>query len=119
MLNEQNLQRLEVEQIADMLEIDVANIMPRCRELIDVSKLTYTLLEGDERDKIILRVLKTLDEELTRSGKHRHVAWEDGWRENLEMFVESDYDTDKLIPKYFNSGKTIMRIRGDYIDRIP
>lgn len=87
----------------------------RCRAAIASHDFTYDVLDGERREQVILRVLKTLEDELPVSGPERLAAWERGWSENLEAFVRSDQDPSALQPAYFGKPGQIMRVLGDYV----
>ena len=71
-------------------------------QLLQGKDVEYTTLMGPERDGVILDILQTLEaDSLSYSGPHRHEDWEQGWNENLIEFIESSYDTKKLVPKYY------------------
>ncbi len=50
-----------------------------CCRLIDKFDFHYKILDGKDREAIILQILKTLDLNLEVSGKHRQEKWEAGW----------------------------------------
>ena len=69
--------------------------------LIDAIDLRYRRLDGIARDELILASLKrTHSSDLKNAGKHRQNDWEEGWRENLDEFIRSNYDPLELVPKY-------------------
>lgn len=75
--------------------------------------LIYASLEKSERDICILNILKTLDNDLVKTGKHRFDEWNKGWEENLHLYEETN-DVKTLIPKYH--GKfNIIRWKSDFI----
>lgn len=64
--------------------------------------LRYRTLQGKERDELIISILRRIDSpDLPVSGEDRLPDWEKGWGENLQEFVQSGYDVEKLVPKYF------------------
>jgi SAM-dependent methyltransferase len=75
--------------------------------------LAYEELTPREHDAAVLRVVKTLDGNLTRSGGHRLSSWEQGWRENLQTYVASG-SLDDLAPRYFGK-EPLVRWRQRYI----
>jgi len=61
----------------------------------------YNDLTTQERDTVILLILKTLfDGEMKTTGSHRINDWINGWGENLNNFTKTSKFSD-LIPKYF------------------
>jgi hypothetical protein len=76
--------------------------------------LKYRIPSQDERDKIILKICKYLfEKEAVEAGKQRKNQWEDGWKENLDSFIESG-SLDSLIPKYFDK-YDVQRINGEFV----
>ena len=63
-----------------------------CRRLVSELDFRHHVLQGGERDAVLLRVLKTLDSQLEVAGRDRKPKWEVGWAENMGEFIESSYD---------------------------
>ena len=53
-------------------------LFQECQELVGRHDLRYDTLQGASRDQVLLRVLKTLDQDLEVAGTHRRQRWEDG-----------------------------------------
>ena len=103
-----------LEDFARMFGTRVENISPECRELIDKIDFRYKILRGDERDKIILNILRQIESDtLGIVGLQRKAVWEKGWRENLSSFLEHGFDLEELIPKYYRPGEPI-RVNRQY-----
>jgi hypothetical protein len=100
--------------IARQLGVSPNDLPPSLRSLIQKSNLKHRLIEGEERDALILRVIRELEKPLEVAGEHRLPRWESGWGENLEAFIASGYDFSALVPKFVRPGEPI-RIQGDYI----
>ncbi len=62
--------------------------------------LSYTEISNEQRDEAILKIIETLDSDLSKSGPHRVSDWEKGWGENLRDYLESKELKDS-VPKYF------------------
>ena len=82
--------------------------------MIDERDFKFKILQGSERDKVIHEVLERVEKPFTPAGKHRKSEWQDGWSENLNEFIETNYSTKALIPKYYRPSN-IKRWRGNYI----
>lgn len=82
--------------------------------IISERNFQFRILHDVERDKIIHEVLKRVEKPFAPSGEHRESEWDDGWSENLNEFVQSNYSTKTLIPKYYRPS-IIKRWRGNYI----
>lgn len=109
------MQTLDVAAFADLFGVKENSLGERVRQCIKAHDFSYELVEGDERDNLILKVLKTLESNIPVSGPHRLQRWEDGWAENLEAFEKSGYDLNALLPNYYKSGNNvILRLDGRY-----
>jgi len=76
----------------------------------------YILADKKLFEKCLLEILVRLDNgSFDTSGYQRIEKWEKGWAENLSEFIESDFDTEKLIPKYYRGSK-LSRYKGDLIE---
>jgi len=90
-------------------------IRKRAGLLIDSIDLRFRRIKGIERDNLILSALKKIHAtELKNAGAHRATDWEDGWRENLNEFIQSGYDPEKLVPKYVKKNVPI-KLNREYI----
>lgn len=79
-------------------------------------ELSYRVLEGVERDEIMLGILKRIDERNFRIvGENDNAVWVRGWGEILEQVEQYGFSNDVLRPQYFDHHR-IMRFDGEYID---
>lgn len=102
MYNSKEILDLTSKELAKIFGAAEEELVRYCGDLIESSNFHYRKVEGEERDQLILRVLKLINsKELATAGPKRQPDWEKGWSENLKEFVESGYDVDKLVPKYF------------------
>jgi len=106
---------LEIEDLARLLGAAPEELIRHCHEEIASVDLHYSLLHPGDRDKLLLRILKTIDEpELPVAGEYRKPDWERGWRENLDEFIASGHDMRALVPKYYRK-RAPARLFGDYV----
>lgn len=79
--------------------------------------LRYRVLNGAERDAVVLDVLKKTDSESLRiAGANDNTVWEDGWGEILARLQGSTEPLETLLkPQYFQHHR-ILRFRGQFID---
>jgi len=76
--------------------------------------LQYKKPTQKERDEILLKICNYLfEEQVVQAGKHRKNKWEDGWKENLDEFIESG-NLKSLVPAYFDK-HPVQRLNGDFI----
>jgi len=89
-------------------EIDSNN-----KQKIKDFNLQYRELTSDERDAYTLNVINILTNDITKSGEHRIVEWENGWGENLSKFKNTKKIED-LIPRYHGKNR-IVRWMGNVV----
>lgn len=65
------------------------------------------LIEGSERDRLILAILKRIDtDQQVIAAPERIAAWEQGWAEQLKAFRESPSE-DALVPRFIRPGMPV------------
>ena len=106
---------LGVDDFAFLFGITVAQLPDDCRALINKFDFGYHYLDSEEKDRLILRILKRIDSpDLPVAGEKGKPRWENGWQENLDNFKASNFDVHGLIPKYIRPNEPI-RLHGDYV----
>lgn len=109
------MKKLDAIGFAKLFATTPDDIYSKCGELVQKYDFTYDILEQDELKETILLVLKTLESnKLSISGEDRREEWEKGWSENLNAFVENNYDVTTLVPRYMHK-INIKRLFSDYI----
>ena len=104
-----------LEDLAQSFGTTVDDIPEDCKSLVDKTDLHYRRLSSKERDKLMLSILRTIEEDgLVASGQERLPQWERGWTENLQRFVDSNYKLEALIPKYIKTSQPV-RLEHEYI----
>lgn len=104
-----------VEDFARSFGTTVEDIPEECRALIAETDFRYRILEGEERDKVILDALKKIESDRQLIGApERQDVWQRGWEENLRDFIESGYDLGTLTPKFIRPNQPI-RFNRSYI----
>lgn len=107
---------LDLAAFAELFGTDEEAIPEECRRLIAEMNFRYRILEGQERDAVIMQVLKRVDErKVAVAGKHRIEQWEAGWQENLDAFNKSNGDLAALTPKYIRHGLP-LRLNKNFIE---
>jgi hypothetical protein len=76
------------------------------KERLENFNLQYRELNKEERDNYVLNVINVLTNDITKSGEHRILEWENGWGENLKLFQKNKKIED-LIPKYHGKNRII------------
>ncbi len=91
------------------------DVREKCMDLIDAFNFKYSFIDGTDRDALILRILKRISEDNQVIGApERQRIWNEGWEENLNEFIASDYNLDKLVPKFIRRGQPV-RLNGYYV----
>lgn len=104
-----------LEDFANSFGTDVNDIIRNCSNLIKHIDFRYDIIDDDERGKLILSILKRIEEDTQIIGEpKRNITWNNGWQENLNEFIDSNHDINKLIPKFIRSGQPI-RYNREYI----
>ena len=102
-------------EFARLFGTTVEDIPEECLGLIAGMDLRYTPLSSREREETIKRVQKNIQSSsFSVSGPDRQTAWEKGWAENLQNYVDSNYDLKELIPKFVKR-KELMRLIDNYV----
>lgn len=102
------IRRVTVEDFADSFGTTVDDLPHACRELIANTDFRYGILEGDERDRVILDVLRGIETDQQKIGApEREGIWEKGWAESFRDFCASGYDLNTLVPKFVRSDQVI------------
>ena len=112
--DDQKYAEVTLEDFARSFGTTVEDIPDDCKELIVKTDFRYKKVEGKERDKVLLDVLKKIESgQLNVVGKEKKDVWEKGWSENLQNFKERSYDINELIPNYYRPDR-VLRIYRNY-----
>ena len=91
------------------------DVYEKCSDIIDKKDFAYSIIEGAERDALLLNILKQIERDQQVIGApERQQVWNKGWKENLNEFISSNYNLEKLIPKFIRYGQPV-RFNGQYI----
>ena len=109
------MEQVTVDDFAQSFGTTVEDFPDECLKMIREKDFRYRRFDKKERDNVILQVLKKIEGDTQVIGAtERKDVWEHGWAENLQSFVESGGDLDKLVPKFIRENQPI-RYAGDYI----
>ncbi len=96
---------IRLEDFACSFGTDIDDIRHNCSDIISNKDFNYSPITGNERDLLILDILKKTETDKQIIGDNsRKKVWNDGWRENLDEFINNNYDLNKIIPKFFKPG---------------
>ena len=87
------------------------------RKMISEINLSYEYLSDDEKNLAYVKCLDTIFSDIQSVGAHRHDVWQQGWKENLQLFL-NDNSYKSLIPKYFDKQSdinAIVRWNGEFV----
>jgi len=112
---QKEISEVTLEDFARSFGTTVEDIPDDCRELIAKTDFRYKILEGEERDRVLLDVLKKIESDTQIIGAAgRQDVWEQGWEGNLQDFINSGYNLDTLTPKFIRPNQ-VIRFKGNYI----
>lgn len=115
MSSRKRFHHLIIADLALLFGTTAEEIEKSCGDLIGKLDLRYEKLPIQDRDRLILAILKKIDSpDLPAAGQSRKEDWEQGWSENLQDFIESGYDLKKLVPKYFKKNVPV-RLNRDFV----
>lgn len=108
-------EELTAADFAALFGTTAADLAGSCADQIADKDFRYRTLAGDDRDRILLEVFKTIDGgALTVAGPEGKGRWEKGWAENLDGFVASNFDLGQLVPKYIRPNQP-LRLNRTYV----
>ena len=115
MVKNDKLFTLTASTLAKLFGAKEEELIPLCENQFEDMDLHYRKLTDEERDNVILRVLTVIDSNnMNIAGDARRPEWEKGWNENLNEFLDSGYNTEKLVPKYYKK-EAVVRLNRDYV----
>jgi len=115
MQNDKEYLDLTSKDLAELFGATEEEVSAYCGEQIANLDFRYYNTEGEERDRLVLSVLKRIVfNDIITSGRERQPDWEKGWSENLQEFIDSGYDISKLAPKYFKKSVP-ARLNRNYV----
>lgn len=93
---------------ARAFDVSESDIVDKCGRLIDSSDFSYSYIDGEQRDQLIIKILEKIKEDNQVIGEpKRKDVWQNGWQENLNDFIDSGYDLKALVPKYVRPNQPI------------
>lgn len=100
--------KMTLEDFAYSFGTTVADLPTESRALINSKDFNYEIIEGSEKDEIILNILKKIESDQQIIGAvERKDVWQQGWEENLREFVASGCDFEALTPKFIRPGQPL------------
>jgi hypothetical protein len=108
-------QTLDASDFARLFGTVTEALPEECHRMIAGGDFRYEVLEGAERDRVLLDVLKRIDSgALTSAGPEGKARWDTGWGENLARFRESGSNVAALVPRYIRPRQPV-RLDQQYV----
>ena len=105
---------LEISQLANIFGTTVDGLGKNCQNFYNNLDMGYEVIEGDEREDLILNILKAIEEDKkVVATPQRTEVWYNGWKENLDDFTANQTIND-IIPKFYKPNN-IVRLNKQYI----
>ncbi len=102
------MKTINIEDFARSFGTTEKKISISCRQFISETNFRYRDIKGEELESLILRILTRIDEDVQVIGaEERHEVWDKGWQENLDEFLDSDFDEEKLVPRFIRPNNPI------------
>lgn len=112
---QKTIYELTLDDFARSFGINIEDIPDDCRKLIAKTDFRYKILVGEERDKVLLDVLRKIEfDQQIIGAEERQGIWAKGWDENLEDFIKCGYDLNKLTPRFIRANQ-VIRFNQNYI----
>lgn len=103
---------LQCEDFATLFGTTVDALPEACLAMIARYDLRYRPIKGEERDRVLLDVLKRIESgQFSTAGKDGRPRWEKGWEENLQSFKKQGKDLSNLVPKYIRPFQPVRLYR--------
>lgn len=114
------INQLSVEDFAVFLGTNCDQISDTIKNLITQSDFQYEVLQGNEREQVILQVLKDIElKNFARVGiPERQKTWEMAWSDHLNEFVAKGFAQEELEPKFMRSNERsneIVTLKKNYV----
>jgi hypothetical protein len=114
-MREVRVEILDSARFAAAFGVPAERLPAQCETIIDREDFSYEVLLGEERDRVILDVLKRLESDTQKVGApERRDVWERGWREALTEYVHGNFSPIKLVPKFIRKNQ-IARVNKQYV----
>jgi transketolase len=106
---------MSIQDFASSFGTTPEEIPEECKELICKYNFTYTLLEGEAKEPVVMEVLNKIDsDQQVIAAPKRESVWNKGWSENLKEFISQGGNIDTLVPKFLRPSK-VFRLFGGYV----
>lgn len=106
--------KLTKKDFAESFGVDESEISVHTENLINSFNFEVKQITDSDRDRLIIRIIEKIrrDEQIIAAPERKNV-WEKGWSENLQEYIKSQGDIQKLVPKFIRKGE-VVRWFGNY-----
>ena len=101
--------------LAALFGCEPQDVEASCAPLLRTLDVSCRRATPEERDGILVEVLRTLDGTTAVAGEQRKDDWQAGWAENLSDLHRSNFDTGTLVPKYVRTGEYVRLFQDAWI----
>lgn len=109
---------LRIRDFAKLFGTKEDDISKVCRKIIKENNFCYQKLSAQKQAEIISHINNKIKKnEFFTAGKNAKSIWEKRWSGQLKNFKISNFQTETLVPEYFNkpNHETYFRFYGDFI----
>jgi hypothetical protein len=108
---------LTLDEFAGCIGTTANDIPADIQDLIARTGFRYRPLDAQERDTVMLGILKQLDvDQFARVGEERKGIWEKAWAASAENFKRRSLDG--LLPEYHTRTNQIVRLNRQYVQSV-
>ena len=101
------MKKISIEKIAELFGTEVQGLGEYCRNFYKTLDMNYEVIEGDEKEKLLLDIFKKIDNDKQKVGApERTQVWYDGWKEQLDSF-QKNKSKNSVVPQFIRPGKVI------------
>jgi SAM-dependent methyltransferase len=120
LVTKRQMATLDTAGFAELFGTAASDIKDATRSLIHSHDFSYREIVGDERDKLILDILKRIERDQQVIGaEERREVWHKGWEANLQEFLKTDFALEALIPKFIRPGQPVRLNRSFVLPNDP
>jgi SAM-dependent methyltransferase len=110
--------QLTLEEFARCIGATPDDIPGNIQDLIAQTDLRYRRLSTQERDAVMLSILKKLEaDEFVRVGRERKGIWEKAWSASAKSFQERP-TLEGLLPEYHTRTRQVVRLNREYVQSV-
>lgn len=111
-----NVLSLGIKDFATLFNVSQERFSSSIKEEIETTNFKYYRLNRNERDSLLLKILKEINEhDLQKVGSQRKNIWESCWNTHKDNLKASGFNFDQCVPLFVKNYRFI-RLNQDYIE---